>query len=103
MMSKDKNPWTPEDEREHYPSVMEWWAVESFLKTIEDDKRWSFKAVFTEWLTDTKENGSLLNLTLLDMSKNKHYTCYLRSDKKKLETIKDKFDVRYNYNFIKGL
>jgi len=102
MIDRDKNPWTPEDEREHYPSVMEWWAVESFLKTIEDDKRWSLKAVFTEWLNGKEKNGSLFNLTLFDIIKNKHYTCYLRNDKKKLETIKDKFDVRYNDNFIKG-
>ena len=30
---ESENPWNPEDEREHYPSVLEWWAVESFFRS----------------------------------------------------------------------
>ena len=53
-MSNNKepgNPWTPDDEREQFSSVIEWWGAEAFFKSVEDNKKWSFKASFTEWLT----------------------------------------------------
>ena len=96
------NPWTPEDEQEHYPSVFEWWAVESFFKSVEDNRQWSAKGVFTEWFDSKNDNGSIFNLTLFDQDNDKTYTCHLRTDFKKLDTTKDKFDVKYKDCYIKG-
>lgn len=102
MTEKSKNPWKPEDEKEHYPSVLEWWAVESFFKTVEDDNKWSFKGVFTQWFDDEDDNGSIVNVTLFNEKTKKHLTCYLRTDKKKLEAKKDRFEIHYKDCFIKG-
>jgi hypothetical protein len=100
--AKIKNPWTPEDEQEHFPCTLEWWAVESFFKSIEDKKKWSLKAVFTHWLERKKDIGSIFNLTLFDEQSGKHLVYYLRNDNKKLDTIKDSYEVRYEDCFIKG-
>jgi len=98
----NKNPWTTEDEREHFPSALEWWAVEAFFKSIENNKRWSLKAGFNEWFKKSEEIGSIFNMTLFDQDKDKHYIYYLRSDLARLKTNKDRFDVWFNDCFIKG-
>ena len=102
MTDKNKNPWTTEDEKEHFPSVLEWWAVEAFFKSIENNKRWSLKAGFNEWFRKSEEMGSIFNMTLFDQDEDKHFTYYLRSDSTKLKTSKDRFDVRYDECFMKG-
>jgi hypothetical protein len=102
MNRKKKNPWTSEDEREHQDSVLEWWATESFLKSTEDNKKWVLKGVFTEWFNTINDNGSILNLTLYDKVKDKHFNCYLRSDGKKLQTESNSFEVKYEDCFIMG-
>ena len=102
MTRENKNPWTPDDEREHFPSVLEWWAIESFFKSIEDGKRWSLKSVFNEWINGSKEMGSIFNMTLFDENEDKHFTYCLRNNKNKLETANNKFDVRYGDCFIRG-
>ena len=28
------NPWTPTDEGDHYPSMKEWWSVETLFRTV---------------------------------------------------------------------
>ncbi len=99
---KEKNPWKPEDEREHFPCTLEWWAVESFFKSIEDKKKWSLKTVFNEWFERQKDVGSIFNLTLFDEQSGKHLSYFSRTDNKKLDTSKDRFEVRYEESFIKG-
>ena len=44
MMKKEKALHTYEFEQEHFPCAKEWWCVEGFFTTIENKKRWSFKA-----------------------------------------------------------
>jgi len=102
MTRNKKNPWNSDDEREHHGSVLEWWAIESFFKTTEDNKKWALKGVFTEWFDTKNDNGSIFNLTLYDKEKDKHFTCYLRSDGKKLQTVSNRFEVKYEGCFIKG-
>jgi hypothetical protein len=102
MNKKAENPWKPEDEREHLPSVLEWWAVEVFFKTVGDSKRWSFKGVLTEWFDDEDDNGSLVNMTLFDEKRGEHFACYIRTDKKKLEVEKDRLEIKYKDCFLKG-
>ena len=90
-----KNPWTADDEKEHYPSVMEWWCAEAFFKTMEDDKKWSLKVAFTEWFENSETIGSIANMTVFDEEKNKHFIYYSRNDSVKLNVKKGTFDVRY--------
>jgi len=86
------NPWTAEDEKEHFPCEMEWWTVESFFKTVEDDKNWSLKVVFNEGFRKKKIVGSISNITLFDQDNNKYFKCYSRTLSKKLQSRKDRFD-----------
>ena len=96
------NPWTTNDEREHFSSVVEWWGAEAFFKSVEDNKKWSFKASFTEWLTRSKKPGSNFIITLFDLDDNKYFSHYSRNKSAKLESSKDSFNVKYNDSYMKG-
>jgi len=97
-------PWSPEDERKHFPSIIEWWCTEGFFKTIENNKRWSFKTTFTEWFeTKPKNIGSLYNLSLFNQDLGTHFLEYTRNESTQLESKKDCFDVRFKDCFLRGL
>ena len=103
MIDKNKNPWTPEDEKEHYPTKMEWWSTINFFKTLENNKKWSFKGTFSQWIDKTKGPGSLLNMTLFDIENDHHYTYRSKNDTKKFDTVKDKLDIKHEDSSLKGL
>ena len=96
------NPWTSDDEKEHFPCIMEWWAAEAFFKSVENNKRWSLKVAFTEWFENPKKIGSISNMTLFDQDKNKHFICYSRDDSARLKSAKDGFDVSYGDSSMNG-
>lgn len=100
-IKKELSHWTPEDEKEHFPSDLEWWCTEGFFKT-KDKKTWNLKAVFTEWYEGSK-TGSLYFTTLFDIKKNKYYYYYVRNEKNKLITENDGFIVKFNDSYYKGL
>jgi len=102
MTEKNNNLWTTEDEREHFPCVLEWWAVESFFKTVENEEKWSLKSVFTQWSENKKDIGSRFILNLFNQTNNIFTECNIRIDGKKLNVKKNKFDVSFNESFIKG-
>jgi hypothetical protein len=102
MNNEDTNPWAPEDEREHFPSVMEWWCAITFFRTIEDNKKWSFKGSFTEWF-EKPEKGSILSTTLFDQDTGKYLVYGSRNGTDKLEAAKDRFYVKYDDSFMGGL
>jgi hypothetical protein len=102
MNCKKNNPWTLEDEREHYPCVMEWWCAEAFFTSVEDKKQWNVKVAFTEWFEKTKKIGSISNMTLFDQDTNTHYIQYSRDDSAKLNAEKNVFNVSYDDSFMKG-
>jgi len=101
MNSKEINPWTPEDEREHFPSIMEWWCAIAFFRTIENNKKWSFKGSFTEWFEKPK-TGSVMSMTLFDQDTGKHIIYGSRNGKDKLESANDRFYVKYEDSLIEG-
>lgn len=102
MTSKNPvNPWTPQDEKEHFPSLLEWWCAQAFFKTVEDNKKWSYKVTFTEWFEKPKV-GSILHTSLFDLDNNKQFSYYSRNNSNKLESAKDIFDVSYEDSFMKG-
>ena len=98
----NEKPWTCEDEKEHPGSAIEWWGVEAFFKTVENNKRWSFKGSMTEWLKINNNVGSNLITTLFDIDKNKHYNYYSSNEKEKLHITKDKNNIYYDNSFIRG-
>ena len=66
---KPVNPWTAEDEQEHYPCIIEWWCPIAFFRTLEDKKSWSLKASFAQWIEPTKIPGLIYNMTVFDETK----------------------------------
>lgn len=103
MINKNKNPWSPEDEGEHIPSIMEWWCAIAFLKTVEDNKKWSFKGSFAEWFDKPNTIGCVFNTTFFDKNEKRHYTYTSRDDTKKLEIVKGKLDIKHDGSYLKGL
>lgn len=103
MNRKNKNPWTSEDERDHFPCKMEWWCAQAFLKTGEDNKRWSLKATITKWLDNSKKPCSILNMMLFDQDENKPLVYFSRKDSTKLQSAKDRFHIEHEDSFMKGL
>jgi len=99
---KSANPWRPEDEREHFPSTLEWWCAEAFFKTVEDDKQWSLKTNFTEW-NEKSGVGSVYHSTIFDQSSKKIYPYYSRNEKEKLKSADNSFEIQYDDSVIKGL
>ena len=102
MISKNKNPWTPEDEKEHFPSVMEWWCAIAFFKSFEDQKQWSLKGSFTEWCKKPKKTGCNHSITLFNLDDDSHVSYYSRNDSAKLKTSNNGLKVMYNDSFLKG-
>ncbi|OYT57217.1 hypothetical protein B6U70_02640 [Euryarchaeota archaeon ex4484_162] len=99
------NPWTADDEKEHFPSLMEWWCAEVFFKTLEDNKKWSLKASFTEWRKKKTVDaiGSIFNMTLFDQDSDKYLIYCARNESEKLISDPDCFYIQYGDSFIKGL
>ena len=96
-----KNPWTPEDEGDHYPSMKEWWVIETLFKTLDDNKKWSLKGSMAYEL----ETPSCFIINLLfDVTSNK---CVIHKafndDIKKFIHKKNKIDLKYNNFTINGL
>jgi len=103
-MKKNLNPWTENDEKEHYPSVIEWWCAEGFFESNKE-KKYNFKGSFTEWFTKEKEIGSTIDFTLFDLDKKEHISFYKRSDKNKLITKYDKNKgqkIEYEKSYLQG-
>lgn len=96
-----KNPWTPEDEGDHYPSMKEWWCIETLFKTLEDNRKWNLKSSFAYEL----ETPSCFFLYhLFDMTSKKLVArSSINDDIGKLSHKKNKVDLKYEKNSIKGL
>ncbi|MDH7506390.1 MAG: hypothetical protein QHH15_01180 [Candidatus Thermoplasmatota archaeon] len=96
-----KNPWTAEDEGDHYPSMKEWWVVETLFKTLDDNKKWNFKGS----MAYERETPSCFIINLLfDIDSNKcivHRT--INDDINKFTHKKNIVDLKYEAFTIKGI
>lgn len=96
------NPWTLEDEKEHPTSILEWWCVEAFFKTIENNYKWTFKSDFTEWLTKQNETGSINKFMLYNNNTKKIYIRDIRREGQRLKSSKNNFEVKFDESYFKG-
>jgi len=96
------NPWSKEDEKEHFPCLDEWWALEAFFTSIDDNKKWSLKVALTEYYENEKKQGSVANITLFDQDEDKQYEYHKRDNKNRLKSDKDKLFVRFGKSYMKG-
>jgi len=94
------SPWTPEDEREHFQSMIEWWCSMVNFKT-KNNEEYSFKSTFTEW-NEFGKIGSILHSCLHDNKNKKNFEFYDRNEKEKLTTKEKEFYVKYEDSFMKG-
>ena len=96
-----KNPWTPQDEGDHFPMMKEWWTVETIFKTIEDNRKWNLMLIISYKLNPP---SSFFQYTLFDMNAKK---CILRKDiddeLDKLKLGKNKVDLKYGKSTVKGI
>lgn len=96
-----KCPWSPEDEREHRHSILEWWCSMAFFEAEDKKKKYSFKLTFTEWNT-SKGVGSIAHSTLHDLSNKKNFSYYSKNELKKLESEENCLDISYEDSALKG-
>ena len=97
------NIWLPTDEGNHRPTIIEWWCLEGFFRTINDNKQWSLKTTFTEWFEKRpKRIGSFYILSLVNQDTNKSWTATKRNDTHQLTAATDQFKVQYNNNELSG-
>jgi hypothetical protein len=98
---KEKNPWTPKDEGDHYPSMKEWWCIETLFKTLEDNRKWNLKASFAYEL---ETPSCFFIYHLFDMTSKKLIARKaINDDIKKFTHKKNKVDINYEKNSINGL
>ena len=103
-LKEPKNPWTPDDEKGHFPSPIEWWSNEILLKDVKTKKEWNLKASFTEWCENKQKRiGCIYRTVLLDVETDKHFEYSFRSDSHRFESSEKHFDVRLKDSFMRGL
>jgi len=101
MYNKTKNPWSPEDEGDHYPIMREWWTIETLFKTKDQDKNYNFMVIASY---NMEKPSCFFQYVLFDIKEKK---CIIRADIdddiKKLSFKKNRLDLKYKDSFIKGI
>ncbi len=98
---KPKNPWTPQDEGDHYPVMKEWWTTETIFKTKDDNRKWNLISSFSYKIEDS---SSFFQYVLFDITSKKYVAHKDISDSiEKLSHKKNKVDLQYEKSTIKGL
>lgn len=91
-----------EFEKEYFPCAKEWWCVEGFFTTIENNKKWSFKGDFYQAIGKDKTYWSVFSITIFDLDKNKNYFFQYADESSKLDIAKEKFYIKFGKTYIKG-
>jgi len=96
-----KNPWSPQDEGDHYPIMREWWTIETLFKTLEDNRKWNLMIIMSY---NMEKPSCFFQYVLFDITSKK---CIIRKDIddkiEKLTHKKNKIDLQYGKTSIKGL
>lgn len=103
----DENPWTPEDEGDHFPCGYELWWIYAILK-LEDGRYWDVAMCFEYWMNKTKEGYtgglSFYRIQRWDRQTRKSYD-NLHPDNfpGPLQLNKNEVNFTYYNNTMKGL
>lgn len=99
-MNDHENPWAPSDEGDHYPSMKEWWAVVTLLKTLDGTKKLSFKGTMAYEL---ETPSCFIENILFDITQNKCvFHKLFNDDIEKFYHQKNKVDLKYKNFTITG-
>jgi len=101
MINNIKNPWSPNDEKEHFPSMMEWWCVEGFLKIDSDDYNWHYKSSFSQSIVNKEKLSSNYIFDNFDLRKNKHFRFHKDNLREKLNATNN-LKISFENSFLKG-
>jgi hypothetical protein len=95
------NPWTPQDEGDHYPTMREWWCIETLFTTAKDHHKWSLKVS----LAYERETPSCFFIYHLFDTTSNRCVCRkaINDDIKELSHVKNRMDLRYKKTTMKGL
>ncbi len=97
----DVNPWTPQDEGDHYPMKKEWWCFETLFKTIEDNRKWNLKFSIAY---ERETPSCFFFYVLFDITNNKCVRTFsINDDINKFFHKKNEVDLKYEKNTVKGL
>jgi len=95
------NPWTPEDEGDHYPVAKEWWTIETLFSTKEDRRKWN---LITTFAYELEGPSCFYQHILFDITAKKPVAHRdLNDDITKFKHTKNKVDLSYEKSFFKGL
>ena len=95
------NPWSPQDEGDHYPVMREWWTLETLFKTLEDNRKWNLIATFSY---NRESPSCFFQYILFDITSKKYVKFKDINDKiEKLSHTKNKVDLKYEQSFFRGL
>jgi len=91
-----------EFEKENFPCKKEWWCLEGFFKTYEDNKKWCFKSTLFQGFDKDKKIWKTYEISIIDIDRNKIYNYDSIDDSSKLYSLKDSFNIKYDKSFLKG-
>ena len=95
------NPWTSQDEGDHFPVAKEWWTTELFFTTKEDKRTWN---LITTFAYERESPSCFYQYVLFDLKAKK---CLLHKDVNdeisKLTHTKNKVNLIYESSWFKGL
>ena len=104
---KTDNPWTNEDEGDHFPCGCEWWMFYAALE-LDDGTRWDATATF-QYSAVEKENGTELSLSIMllyffnrDTKKCYDFSIFTNRDKP-FTFKKNTVDIKFYNSTIKGI
>ena len=104
MMDKKSayNPWSLEDEKEHPSSSLEWWCLEAFFKSTENNEKWVLKGDFTQWNVKPKIKGSIYKFMLLNQDTKDIYVSDNRNDTTRLKSSVKTLNIKFDESYLKG-
>jgi len=90
-----------EFEKEYFPCAKEWWCIEVLFTTKEDNKKWTLRGDFYQAIGHKRPVFSVYSASLFDLDEKKTYfNNYFNPVK--LDTKKDKFEIKFEDAYIKG-
>jgi hypothetical protein len=101
LRKEPTNPWTPQDEGDHYPVAKEWWTTELFFTTKEDHRTWN---LITTFAYELETPSCFHQYVLFDLQAKKPILHKdVNDDINKFTHLKNTVDIKYEKSWFQGL
>jgi hypothetical protein len=95
------NPWTPEEEGDHFPIMREWWTCEVLFQTSQDHRRWN---LMTSFAYEQETPSCFFQYVLFDITSKKWVLHKDINDEiTKLSHVKNRLNLHYETSSLEGL